>query len=1105
MIDWRKTCFRLRYLIACLLLYTVGPVPACAIQASPHVIHETQPDGTGIRLHIRGSEYFHWYEDLAGFTVLRDKGRYVYARLGKDRQLVATTWEVGKVDPVARGLKRRTLPPAHIIRQRRAGSYALPAAGGSTLQAAAAVTGTISNLVIMLRFFDHAGRPLPDDDDFDVLFNAVGGDPVLAPSGSVRDVYLENSYGQLVLDSTVVGWIDVPNTEAYYANGDSGDSTLWQALRAALDQVDDVIDFTDFDTDNDGRIDSITFIHSGYGAEWGGTDAYGASYEDRIWSHRWAIQSPPWTSEEGVQVSDYHISPGVWATSGSEIGRIGVIAHETGHFFGLPDLYDTDSGAGEGIGSWGMMANSWGFDSSQLHPPHFSAWSKIELGWVTPTVISALGDYTLPEVEFSPVIYRIEAGYPLNEYLLIENRQPSGIETAIPQGGLAIWHIDDQSDFDTQGYPGQAGWPNNGNHYRVALLQADGNYDLERGHNRGDATDLYHGNGIHRIDADTVPGTDAYQTGKPGDTGNIISSISGAGASMSFTYGPPPPEPTYHLRAEHYEADWIDATAGTLHNLSDNGSAVVPIGFDFEFFGVARAAVTVSANGYLTFGADGGSGTNTGLPSPAAPNDLIAPFWDDLNPEPGGAVYVLAEGVAPLRRTTIAWEGVRHAGGTGDVSFQVTLYESGGDIVFRYLDTVTGDAAYDRGASATIGVEDVAGTDATLYSFDQALISNLDALRFSTRKDVLLVDDDDGDPNVRSSYGAALGGLGVTYDVWDTGAGDPDSAGLADYKGVIWFTGDKYDSTTGPGATGEAALGGYLDSGACLFISSQDYHWARGLTSFMQDYLGVLGVADDVFQTTVQGAGPAFSVLGPYTLFYPPLVNYSDGLFPDTGASVVINADQGATGIARVTSTYSTTFWGFPFEAIADAADRQVAMDAVLRFCADVTIDSDADGNANSHDADDDNDGLPDAVEVMVLGTDPLATDSDGDTLSDFDEVNRDGNPDDYNPAFDTNPLAGDSDGDNWSDAAELAAGTDPLDAGSTPVNSGDINDDGNVDVVDILLGLRILTGMYVPSTTELQRGDVAPVVAGVPMPDAQFTLGDLVVIQRIVFGLYAP
>lgn len=43
-----------------------------------------------------------------------------------------------------------------------------------------------------------------------------------------------------------------------------------------------------------------------------------------------------------MQVSDYPICPGVRATCGSGIGRIGVIAHETGHFFGLSNRHDTD-------------------------------------------------------------------------------------------------------------------------------------------------------------------------------------------------------------------------------------------------------------------------------------------------------------------------------------------------------------------------------------------------------------------------------------------------------------------------------------------------------------------------------------------------------------------------------------------------------------------------------------------------------------------------------------------------------------------------------------------------------------------------------------------
>ena len=78
---------------------------------------------------------------------------------------------------------------------------------------------------ILLRFSNHATRPLPSVANYNTLMNAVGGDPVLAKTGSVRDYYLEASYGILTLDSTTTVWIDLPNTEAYYANGNSGLTT----------------------------------------------------------------------------------------------------------------------------------------------------------------------------------------------------------------------------------------------------------------------------------------------------------------------------------------------------------------------------------------------------------------------------------------------------------------------------------------------------------------------------------------------------------------------------------------------------------------------------------------------------------------------------------------------------------------------------------------------------------------------------------------------------------------------------------------------------------------------------------------------------------------
>jgi M6 family metalloprotease-like protein len=344
----------------------------------------------------------------------------------------------------------------------------------------------------------------------------------------------------------VLAWATISQPETYYAAGQSGMTTsVHQALAEALNIVDAAVDFSQFDQNNDGYIDAITFLHSGYGAEWGGTDADGAYYTDRIWSHKWALYSLPggsWQSAEGVRVYNYHISPSLWSTSGSTIGRIGVIAHETGHFLGLPDLYDTDDSSGEGVGSWCLMANSWGGDGSQQPPPLMSAWSKIQLGWLTPYDLSTAGHYTVEDSLNSDTVYKISNGYPSGEYLLLENRRRKNASNVtvdnIPASGdgLLMYHIDDKAGFNIEGYPGQTGWPGNGNHYQVAVLQADGNYHLEKGNNRGDSGDAYRAGGVSVVSAATVPSTDSYQGGTVYSTGNAVSGISAAGPVMEFDF-----------------------------------------------------------------------------------------------------------------------------------------------------------------------------------------------------------------------------------------------------------------------------------------------------------------------------------------------------------------------------------------------------------------------------------------------------------------------------------------------------------------------------------------------------------------------------------------
>jgi hypothetical protein len=178
----------------------------------------------------------------------------------------------------------------------------------------------------------------------------------------------------------------------------------------------------------------------------------------------------------------------------------------------------------------------------------------------------------------------------------------------------------------------------------------------------------------------------------------------------------------------------------------------------------------------------------------------------------------------------------------------------------------------------------------------------------------------------------------VIYDLWDTHNSniEPSDATLNPYRAVVWFSGDEWDSSTGPGSAGEAALGAYLDAGNCLFINGQDYYYAKGqtLTGFMDTYLGVSSVVNDVGQVQVTGMG-RFSSLGTVALSFPTgLYNYSDKVFPDAGASVAwqgVNNDP--AGVYKDSGVYRTTYWGFPFEALSGSTARAEAMRIVLNWC----------------------------------------------------------------------------------------------------------------------------------------------------------------------------
>ena len=247
------------------------------------------------------------------------------------------------------------------------------------------------------------------------------------------------------------------------------------------------VNFTQYDNDGNGYVDAFIVIHAGPAAEVTGNP-------NHIWSHKWVLDGGE-LGVDGVKVYAYLTVP--------EDAKIGVCCHELGHLlFGFPDLYDTTN-ASEGIGNWCLMAaGSWGGGGDT--PVHPSAWCKANQGWVDVQNQTSPGLLAIPDVKSNNTIFRLwKDGEASTEYFLMENRQRAKFDVSLPEGGLLIWHIDETIPGNT-----------NNNHYKVALLQADGRKDLENNVNRGDAGDCYPGaSGNTSLSASTNPNSKAYGGG----------------------------------------------------------------------------------------------------------------------------------------------------------------------------------------------------------------------------------------------------------------------------------------------------------------------------------------------------------------------------------------------------------------------------------------------------------------------------------------------------------------------------------------------------------------------------------------------------------------
>lgn len=431
---------------------------------------------------------------------------------------------------------------ARLLSRRNFGALNAPmAAGAAPLASAPAVSGVLRVPAILFKFKDTPPAQLRNT----VAYNQVlfGASPAGASAGrpyTYRTYYeqLSNgllsvqgqSYGYAALDSNEVSYTGVAGTCSGNPYNNSNCNGLFSpvaqdrmqgGLREALRKLDNQVDWTQYDFDGDGYVDLVAFIHPPIDG------ACGGATNNHLWSHRFFLTGTPYVTHSrnaqgvSIKVADYILESGVGGLNGcdsSQIMPVGTVAHETGHGFGLPDLYDTDN-TSEGVGEWSLMGS--GNYTSPFSPSRMDAWSLSQLGWVTVVPLPTSGTFSFGAAPTSDTAFFLPVGgaNPRGEYFLLENRQAVESDSAMVHyhcqvwfntgspppcgGGLLIYHVDSaqiaQHGFDQDNRVNTA--PIHG----LEVVQADGLSNLDADPNtacsgaaaacsdRGDAGDLYPG------------------------------------------------------------------------------------------------------------------------------------------------------------------------------------------------------------------------------------------------------------------------------------------------------------------------------------------------------------------------------------------------------------------------------------------------------------------------------------------------------------------------------------------------------------------------------------------------------------------------------------
>lgn len=560
-----------------------------------------QPDGSKVPVLVWGDEYYQRIESLDSFTLVRDSatGWICYAKVSDDAGTYLSTG-VRYAGPGSNGTvaARSTGAIPHLtisddaIQAAHDRTKALleppgprpsqpepPRLGGGMAARAAGSTRTVVSLTALVDFSDAPATITRQE--IDDLFNKTGYTG-FGNNGSVHDFYADVSSGHLQMSSIVVSYLRASKPKSYYNNPGLPSGVRAQELVAEVLSALDTrgFDFTQLSADGSKNVFAVNVLYAG------NPDV---GWAKGLWPHKGNVSG---VVHDGMNIGVYELS---------NIGtspQIGVLCHENGHMvMGWPDLYDY-SYKSQGTGQYDLMSAG---TATNPQPP--DPWLRDMAGWDATTRLESVTTGTvLKHVANSGTNFRYDNPLNAREHYYVESRRAKGRNTNLPDEGLLVWHVDENGSNNN--YKNTAA-----SHYLVALVQADGLLQLEKGKKTG-AGDLFRAGYKDVFGSTTTPkatwwngSVSGFRIGAIGPVADTMSFVWNGGTDLPWLPAETPSGATAGLHALYAEGTWTEVpsfpqTVFKKKTTVKTLSATIP--------GVSRAQnYAISYDGYFSAPVEG--------------------------------------------------------------------------------------------------------------------------------------------------------------------------------------------------------------------------------------------------------------------------------------------------------------------------------------------------------------------------------------------------------------------------------------------------------------------------------------------------------------------